>query len=155
MTQKKYEVLEHPTDYFVKVYGKDLKELFNNAASAMLNEMFDITLEFPNRADEISDEIFIGDNTVEDLLMGFLKEILFYIEKNNILPICILISFIYGEIYKDLSMAYKLVGVNINSEDGKIKEFIEPKSEIKAVTYHKYLVEFINDHWEATILFDL
>lgn len=44
MSKKIYEVLEHPADLKIKVFGKDLSELFCNLVRAIASEIKSSTL---------------------------------------------------------------------------------------------------------------
>ncbi len=80
----KFEVMDYLSDLKLKVYGKDLKELFENAAVGM----FYLICEFKDVGNSIKKKIRIKVNeeiTKEDLLILWLEKLLFYHETKKIL----------------------------------------------------------------------
>src|SRR3989344_2276882 len=69
----KYRFLEHTADVLFEAYGKELEDLFANAALATEEIMIDLkTLQTVEKK-----EIKIEAENVEDLLFNFLEELLF------------------------------------------------------------------------------
>ena len=72
---KKYKILEDVAiaDIAFEIYGKDLNELFENAALAIFEE----TANLKNVDEKENKKIKIKSDKIEDLLYDFLSEILF------------------------------------------------------------------------------
>ncbi len=162
----KYEVLEHPTDYLVKVYGNTLKELFFNAFFVMLNKMFKINLDFPNllhTSYDYHDDIG-ALNSSEDLLIKFLSIILHKIVVDKYIPVSIIIYNLVTEdsagdsfCFIDFETSGLLFDNKFFNEQKNLNNrIVEQESEIKTITYYNYpTIKFIDNHWETTILFKL
>lgn len=69
----RYEVLEHTADLMVKAYGRTLKECFENAAYAMMDQIVDAS------SARLTEEVGIAVEgaDLEELLYNFLSEVLF------------------------------------------------------------------------------
>ncbi|HPT74861.1 MAG TPA: archease, partial [Methanomassiliicoccaceae archaeon] len=65
----RYEVLEHTADLMVKAYGRTLKECFENAAFAMMDQIVDASSA--DLSDEVS--ITVEGTDLEELLYNFLS----------------------------------------------------------------------------------
>ncbi len=136
-----YEELGGDVSFIAR--GKDLSELFYQAAIAMYNIMVDV--EKVDKVEEISLEIRASDLSL--LLHDWLDELLFITDTKRL-------------VFSDFS-------VNIIKEDSqyllKGKAFGErldlskhnPKTEIKAITYHSLKVQRSEGFWEGTVVLDL
>lgn len=133
----RYERLEHTADVLVKAHGSTLPECFENAAYAMTDTILDASKVELREGTVIEAE---GD-TVEDLLYNFLSEALFIFDA------------------KRLALAeFKVqLGDNKLSCRARGERFDpvkhEPKTEIKAVTYHMLQVNVTEP--SVTVLFDV
>jgi len=81
---KKYESLEYLSDVKLRVYGKNVKELFENAAEGM----FALITDIKKIEKKIEKKIKITANEkigLEDLLMTWLEKLLFLNEVNNLI----------------------------------------------------------------------
>ena len=135
---KPYKIIDHPSDIGIEVYGKDKPELFENAAFGMMDMMFDLTNVQVDKSYMF--HLNGSANDFESLLVSFLSNILYIIDKNKKLLLNINIK----------SLTDKEVVAEAFS--GKIGEV---KSYIKAVTYNQLEVKKEKDHWKARIIFDV
>jgi SHS2 domain-containing protein len=138
-----YQYMEFGGDVSFIARGKDLNELFRQAALAMYNVMVDV--DRVDRVEEITLEMRSHD--VSLLLHDWLNELLYITDTKQI-------------VFSDFSIC-------ITKEDSeyllKGKAFGEkldlskhnPKTEIKAVTYHSLEVKKSGDLWEGTVVLDL
>lgn len=138
----KFEVMDCLSDLKLKVYGKDLKELFENAAVGM----FYLICEFVNVGDNIKQKIRIKVNeeiTKEDLLILWLEKLLFYHETKRLLfsKFCIN-KLIINNINKK-GEAYSCLDALVLGEKIDLKKH-EILNNIKAPTYHG--LEIIKDN---------
>ncbi len=146
MTKKKYEFIEHTADIGIKVFGKDLDELFINAATAM----FDIIVsakrsEASPKGTTSPVKKFIIDkkaDNLENLLVEWLGELLFLYSTKNIV-------FDKFDIKELDDNHINAVISGWPTQDYKIK------TEIKAVTYHMLKVWQEKNHWFAQLIFDV
>jgi len=117
----KYEEIEHTADLRLKVYGRDERELFANAAFALFDTMADLSKVEARETDVVEGR----GADLEETLVAFLGELLYRFEGDR-------------RIYRDFEIA--------ELQDDRVKaacrgESIDPerhdiKAEIKAVTYH-------------------
>lgn len=141
MKNKSYELIEHTADIGIRIKGKDLKELFKNAACAM----FDIIAEKISRKKSLAqakytiiqkadnlDELFI-DWLNELLSLSATKEKIFCEYKFKRLDERNLEAVVFGCDIKD----YKI------------------NTEIKAATYHELKLKKTDSGWIAEVIFDV
>lgn len=137
---KRYEVIDHTADIGLRAYGKNIEELFVNAAFGM----FDIITELEKVAPAIFVEIQVEASGWEELLVAWLRELLFRYHSEEIL-------------FKDFEIE-KLSKAQMKAKAGGEKivaEKHELKTEIKAVTYHELKVERVGSEWVAQVIFDV
>ena len=133
----KFEILDHPSDLKIKIFGKDKKELFENAVFAM-GECLRPEIEIHEK--NTKSKIKIKSADLFSLLVDFLSEVLYRAQVNK-------------EIY------YKVKFDKISDTELKAELFGEKVKrfglEIKGVTYHNLNIEKKNSQWQAVVLFDI
>lgn len=149
--KKNYEFIDHTADLGIMVFGNDLNQLFVNAANA-LSEILTDTSKVKN---VITKEINVDGDDLEQLMINWLHEVLYYYE-----------------VYSILLKTFDIININtpnetnLNTESlltlkafGSGEIFDQKKhsilTEIKAVTYHQIEVKEHNGKWQARIIFDL
>ena len=133
---KKFEILEHKADLKIRVFGKDLRELFLNAIVGMFEEA-----GYESEGEEIKREIKISSLDLPSLLVDFLSEVLYLCEVNK--------EVYHKVLFKNLTEK-ELEGILIG------KPLKRMGVHIKAVTYHDLDIHQKEDKtWQATILFDI
>lgn len=135
-----FSFLNHTADLGIVVRGADLKDLFQAAALSMLRVMVQAKPPQKTRRMELS---VTGDD-LADLMVRWLGEILYLLEGEQVLVIRVGVDSISPS---QLNATLETVPFDPNRH--KIL------CEIKAVTYHQIDVIQKNNHWEATIVFDL
>jgi len=133
---KKWKILEHKADLKIKVFGKDIEELFKNTMVGMFE-----SAKYKGEGKETKRGIKISSPDLTSLLVDFLSEVLYLSEVNRE---------IYHEIqfkkFNDKDIEGTLVGKKLKNI-GLI---------IKGITYHDLEVGQKKDKsWQATILFDV
>jgi SHS2 domain-containing protein len=137
----KYQILEHTADLKIKVWGKDLPELFKNAADAMFDAMTGSNQQ-PANSEQKAQNIKISGIDHESLLANFLNELLY-------------LSDIKNKGFKILDLKIK------NKEKLKLEAKLLPyplpplEIEIKGATYHNLKIEKKTGPYLTTILFDI
>jgi SHS2 domain-containing protein len=123
-----FEILEHPADVGFLAYGATLEELFANSALAMISLACDLegVRETEKRKIEASGE------DVESLLYAWLAEMLAVMDTDRLVLRRASVTFL------DEDRARHKTGVAI-----------------KAVTFHQFTVENIDDGWRARVFLDL
>ena len=138
---KKYKVLEDVAiaDIAFEIYGKNLNELFENAALAIFEESADLS----KVEDKEKKSIKLKADNVEDLLYDFLSEILFLKDKDSFL---FKTSNVKIEKY---SLKAELSGEEIDREKHELR------NDIKAITLHMFKVEKTKDGYKAVVVVDV
>lgn len=141
---KRFESLNHTADMGLTIYGKDIKELFSNAAYGMFNIITDLDKITKQTAIEIT----LKANNLEELLVVWLNELLYHYSTARV----IFNKFDIQEIDKN-HLISSVYGEKIDSSKCEIN------TEIKAVTYHqlkiKHTLNHKRDSWQAQIIFDV
>lgn len=136
---KKYEVIEHTADIGLRIYARDLKELFINAAVGLFSLITD--LKKVNTCVELRVEL--KEENREELIVSWLNELLFQFSTHDFIPKEFKIDKISEE---DISA--RIFGEKIDLDRHKIL------SEIKAATYHDLEIKEIKEGFSARIIFD-
>ncbi len=135
-----YRIIDHTADMGLEVYGKDLPDLFKNAALAL----FDLLIDAEDIKNGVEMEIEVEGGNPEELMVNWLSELLYLSQtKGNI----------FKEAYIDeVSERYvkgRVKGERFNPESHRFK------LEIKGVTYHMLEVRKKGNRWLARIIFDI
>ena len=140
---KFFDFLDHTADISLRMYGKDLRELFQNAAAALFQCI--------GGSDDarVSQWVYLSVEGIdrEDLLINWLRELLYLFNARELF----LSRFNIEEI-TDTWVKAKVGGEPVDMERHRIGR------EIKAVTYHGVRVEKVlspSEHWEADVVFDV
>jgi len=141
---KKFEILEYPTaDTGFIAYGKDLNELFENAALATYEIMVDTSKVEP----KIKKEIKIVAEDLHQLMFKWVNELLYYLDTEI--------------------LVFSKFKVNIREEKDKFmleaevfgekvdKEKHNPKTLVKACSYHNMRIERKDNYWIAEVIVDI
>ncbi len=135
---KLYEQIPHTADLALKVYGPDLKGLFENAAFGM----FDIILEKegPVSGKKVKIEVSAPDEGT--LLIDWLNELLYVYRETR--------SSLGGFSVNSVTSTW-VSGTAFTGDKGETGE----KKEIKAATYHDVKIRPSGDGLETIIIFDV
>lgn len=135
-----YKLLEHTADLGIRVWGRDLKSLFINSASAMFELIAGIDSIKPANAVEITADAADRD----ELLKNWLSELLYHFHVKETL-------FSRFEIREldDNSVISVARGEKIDKDRHKLKR------EIKAVTFHGLDIHRQENILSTDIIFDV
>ena len=136
MDTLRYKPLDHPSDVGIIAFGKDKKEVFENAAYGMFSLMADLDRVENKETFQIK---VAGDNT-DSLLINWLNELIFYEDSKKVLFKEFKIKKITGK-----RLEAKASGEKINMD----KHFIYRP--IKAATYNQLQIS----QNQARIVFDV
>jgi len=145
MDNIKYKILENVAiaDIAIEAYGKDVNELFENAAFAIFEISADLsTIE---RAQEKNIEL--EADSLEDLLFDFLSEILYMKDTDSLIFHDVSVSVEEKDDQFELQASFH--GEQINREKHALK------ADIKAITLHMFRIEETNDGYKATVVVDV
>ncbi len=136
---KQFDILEHTADVGIVAYGKNLKEVFENAAFGMFSLMVD-----PDTVEEkISYELKVEDEDREGLLTEWLNELIYVSEVHEAVFKRFMITHL-----SERSLIAKVYGEEIDLSRHQIK------TQIKACTYHELKIEK-NEIWSARVILDV
>jgi SHS2 domain-containing protein len=135
----RFEVLPHTADTAILAYGATLNELLENAAYGMFSLMFDLTEVDSSVSRPI---VAIGD-TAEELLVGWLSELLTTSEIHDL-------AFSFFTVDRVEQGGVQGSAGGMSSVD---RALIGPP--IKAVTWHDLAVVENPDVWWARMVFDV
>ena len=138
--EKRYEQFSHTADIGVRVFGKTLKELFENAAFAM----FDILADLEGIKGEITQDFELTAPNHEELLISWLDELLYNFYTKGI----IFYKFEVIGLSQDVLSA-KAFGRAVSENRNRLK------TEIKAATYYNLKIIKKDDYYEVDIIFDV
>jgi len=135
MANKSYEILDHPSDVRVRVFGDTKEELFSNAMKGMNEVLKPVSLK-----KAVNQRVAVNSFDLNALLVDFLSEVLYLSQVNR-------------EIYTDIKFN-KFSDKELEGEliGNAVESFAE---DIKAVTYHDLKIEKKDGIYEVTILFDI
>lgn len=143
---EKYRYLEHTADALFLAFGRTDREMMSNAAEAMANVMYDLGRVQGTEKETVA----LRAKNLEELLHKFLEEIVFRIGTRRRLYNFFGINSLRKEPKTgELAMEAELRGEEINPEKHVLK------TEIKAVSWHKFRVGREGDRWVAQALVDI
>ena len=138
--RKKYETLDHTADIGLKIYGKNLRQLFENAAAGLFSLLSDIDSVAPRK--EYKVKIKAPDK--EELLVSWLRELLYKAVGKNIL----LRRFKINKI-DETSLEAVCLGEPFDMKKHTLR------SEVKAVTYYQLKIRKTAAGFKAQVIFDV
>ena len=140
MSSQNFIQLDHTADLRVKVFGKSLKELFENSAIALFSQITDIS----NVNHESTDSLQVTGIDKEELLVNWLSELNYlFITESKVFS-----KFDISHI-TETKLTATVFGEKFNPHRHKLG------AEIKAVTFHDLQIEKKGYLWETKIVFDI
>ena len=141
----RYEIIPHTADIGLRVFGRDLKELFSNAARGMINLVIGAPSDFiPRKAMKVK----VSGLSAEELLVSWLSELLYKLMEERWLGIEFDISSL-GERENKFFLTAEIKGQKIDYNKTPLQR------EIKAVTYHNIEIKKTNGIYSVEIIFDV
>lgn len=137
---KRFELIDISGDAGVRAFGKDLPELFLNAAAGM----YSLITDPEGVTAEKSIAIKAESTTLEGLLVSWLNELIFSFDTHGFIG-----RQIHIQKLRDTRIMATVSGEDFNAEKHGTGLLL------KAATYHKLKIERKEDHWEADVIFDI
>ncbi|HEY7680940.1 MAG TPA: archease [Terriglobia bacterium] len=137
---KTYEIIEHPADIGFIAYGKDLRELLQNAAAAMCA----LACEAQGIEERVEREVRAAGEDHESLLFDWLSDILAIQDGEGL--------FFRRVVVTELDKGHAR-GVAHGEKYDKARH--RAGTYIKAVTYHQLSVQQAPEGWKATVYLDV
>ena len=134
----KFKFLPHTADIKFQAYGKNLEEVFENSASAMISQIFSSKVKEKKKK-----KFEVSGKDLESLMYNFLEEFLYLIDAEK---------FIYGKVKVKISKDRKNLKAEVYGDD--VKNY-KTEMSIKAVTYNDMFVKKIKNQWIAQVVLDV
>lgn len=141
---KPFEFIDHTADVGIKARGSTLTELFENAAKGMFAVITGEEYRAQGSKVERKIELKSGTDSLEEILVGWLSELLYIFNREKI----------YFDNFKILSLS----NGGIRAEASGVSMDLYQSSlykEIKAVTFNDLKIEEKVDGFSCTIIFDV
>jgi SHS2 domain-containing protein len=136
---KPFEIIEHTADVGLKIYGKDMGDLFVNAAKGLFSFIVDLN----KVKSSVEIKVDLAAENREELLVTWLNELIFQLSAR---------WFISKEFYitkiTDRKVTAVIRGDKVDLSKHKLL------SEIKAATYHELEVKDTGRGFEAKVILD-
>jgi SHS2 domain-containing protein len=126
------------SDVVFEAYGKDLRELFENAAFALMN----VICQVKKVKGERKIEADVSGEDVKDLLFNWLQKLIEIVDVENVF----LSKFVIHEMDKNHLRA-SCYGEDVDPKKGGTL--------VKAVTYYKFGIDKTNEGYKATVSLDI
>ena len=143
---KKYRLLDHTADIGWEIFGKTRKELFAHSVAALFESMLERrkSLETNDYKTLKERSISVAGEDLEDLLVNFLREVLYLFNGERWVVIdC-----------RPLQITNKHIVAVLTSEPySRAKHQV--KMEIKAVTYHGLSIKKAKTGWVGRVICDV
>ncbi len=138
---KNYEILPHPAELRIRIFGRTIEELFMNAAEAMVDILSpSANHQAQNRKKE---KIKIQSPDINSLLVDFLSEILARSQINK--AVYLVESIKYQALSRQVNIEAELTGYPIDHFD----------EDIKAITYQDLNIQKTDDIWQTILVLDI
>jgi SHS2 domain-containing protein len=136
---KKYEQIDISGDVCLRIWGKNLEELFENASEGM----FDLITNTSEIKESERREVVLSNDSNENLFIQWLNELVFLFDT-------------YGFIGKAFKISIQSNVLKANISGGLFDpEVNESRLLVKAATYHNLSIIKADSHWEAKVIFDI
>jgi SHS2 domain-containing protein len=146
----KYKLFNHTADIGCEIFGKTRKDLFANGVTALFDLILERKRERGNFLAAVAGTaleektIALEGNGLEDLLINFLREVLYLFNGKKWVAIdC-----------RPLEITRKRIVAQLHGEPYNHQKHLV-KMEIKAVTYHGLSITKTTKGWKARVIFDV
>ncbi len=143
---KTYEIIDHTADIGIKAYGKNLEQLFFNAARAMFEIMLEPTKKKPIFQKTEHEKFLLNKQgrSLEDVFVAWMSELLYLFSSEGLI-----MEKADIEKLDSSCIQAEVSGMILNPDLYRIK------TEIKAVTYHELEIKETDKGFEAQVIFDV
>jgi len=140
MNNMRFQILDHTADRALRAWGRDLRELIENAAAGMIALLY--VEPPPPPVQEL--DLPIEADTPELVLHHSLRELLYLLEDEALAPVSVTV--------KEASDERAILRVGVIPREGAEPVF---GALIKAVTRHGLSIERSDDLMSITVVFDV
>ena len=128
-------------DVAFEAYGKDLEELFANAALAM----FEVMVNTRQIKSKIEKEVKVDGIDLKSLMFNWLNKLLVFVDSENL-----------AFSHFDVEINEKKLVLKAVCKGEKIdRKKHETKTVVKAATYHKMEIKKVKNLWRAQVILDI
>lgn len=139
---KKFEFVDITTaDVAFVAYGKNLNELFANAALAM----FEVMINTKQIKPAITKKIKVSGNDLQSLMFNWLNELLIYVDAENLA----FSNFKVKVNEKKLELQAECKGEKMNPKKHEVR------TGVKSATYHQLEVKKEKNMWKTQLILDI
>ncbi len=139
-----FKVIDHKADVSIEIKGRSIKELFIEGLKGLCKIVFEFKKEKIKTKERNFVKIEIEGIDLEDLLVRWLNEFIFYIFSKKLIPLRVKSLKI-----KDNKLLAEVYMSHFDPEK------IKPSLELKAATYHGIKIESKNGVFITKIVFDI
>jgi SHS2 domain-containing protein len=132
--------LEHTSDIKVEIAGRDLSELFTNAAACL----FDLMLDRTRVREQVSLPVELTAADLSELFLDWLRELLFIFSTRSMAIARVEIGSI-----EPARIKARVFGETFDQERHGLKV------EVKTPTYHEYEIVKAKNGYKATVILDV
>ena len=135
-----FDIIDHTADMGITAYGKDIKQLFSNAALALFSLITDVR----SIKEQLQHGVEINSENKDDLLVEWLNELIYLFDAKHLL-------FNHFEIESISNNKLKATcyGEKFNPARHRIK------IDVKAATYHMLKIVQGSEGYSAQVIFDI
>jgi SHS2 domain-containing protein len=138
--ERAFEIIDHTADIGIISYGRNIKQLFSNAALGL----FSLITELDSLTENLQRDVRLSSQDREGLLVAWLNEFLYIFDVEH----TVFKRFTF-EILTDTELKATCFGTKINPKRHRIRR------EVKAATYHMLAINEENNGYKAQVLFDI
>ncbi len=136
---EKYRFIDDLTsDVMFEAFGKGLKELFENAAEAM----FSVICQLEKVGQGVSMEVEVKGKDEKELLLNWLQELIALVDTEGM----------FFSRFEVREISQKGLKATLYGEEA---EPAKGETVVKAVTYHKFMVEKVGEGYRARVSLDI
>ena len=136
---KKYEHIEISGDAGLRVWGNSPEKLFEHAGLGMSELITDTSTV----QDTAKKEIKLSSDSIENLFIKWLNELIFYFDAHNFVGTSFFVSITDNHLGAEVSG-----GIFDQAEN-------ESRLLLKAATYNSLSIKKTGSIWKATVIFDI
>ncbi len=139
---KRFEFIDITTsDVAFKAYGKDLGELFANAALAL----FEVIVNTEKVEPKTVEHVILKDPDLKALMFDWLNHLIYCVDAKNL---------VFSKFdVRVKEKGYELEGDARGEQIDQARH--EPRTHVKACTYHKMEIDKTKDGWTAQVILDI
>ena len=141
----RYKFLDHTADVMFEAYGKNLNEVFENAALAV----FEVQCDLRKIKNKVKKKIKLRGENVGDLLFDFLGELIYLKDAKYLVFSKFKVSVKKEKEKNRFELEAVAFGEKINPEKHGLK------TDVKAITLHEFFLKKIRNGWKCRVVLDI